>query len=119
MTSEVGTPEPETAALLEWAAKSRAPPFHAMTPEEARAAFVQRVGVTNMASVPIAKVLDIEIPGANSGKLGVRIYRPDTVSPPYTVLYFHGGGFVIGRCGYSRSNLPILGSKFGLHRRIS
>lgn len=89
-------PEPETAALLRLAALSEAPPFHALTPDQARNFFAQRVQATNIASEPVDSVRDIEIPGGDSLKLRLRIYDSGGERSKPLVLYFHGGGFVIG-----------------------
>ena len=55
----VCVPEPETAALLRLAALSGAPPFHAMTPGQARDFFAQRVQATNLAPEPVDTIRDI------------------------------------------------------------
>lgn len=45
--------------------------------------------------VPVGSVEDRTIPGP-AGDLAVRIYRPAADGPRPTVVFFHGGGFVIG-----------------------
>jgi acetyl esterase len=64
------------------------------TPAEARAGF------TNLAAVAgppdqAATAADRRIPGP-AGAIPVRIYRPASDRPLPVVVYFHGGGFVIG-----------------------
>src|SRR5436305_1872757 len=67
------------------------------TPEQARAAFrfttVDMRDPANLAAV--ASVADQQIDGPG-GPIPVRIYRPATAGPVPTIVFFHGGGFVIG-----------------------
>ncbi|MFN2188784.1 MAG: alpha/beta hydrolase [Candidatus Promineifilaceae bacterium] len=53
--------------------------------------------------VPLAKVVDrtIALPGRN---IPVRIYRPEGQGPFPVIVYYHGGGFMIG-CVESHENL--------------
>ncbi|MFB6267780.1 MAG: alpha/beta hydrolase [Halodesulfurarchaeum sp.] len=45
----------------------------------------------------VGDVTDREVPGFDDGPaVPVRIYEPDTEGPAPTVVFFHGGGFVIG-----------------------
>ena len=46
-------------------------------------------------AVPVGKVEDLTVPGAD-GELAARVYRPEGVDPRPTLVYLHGGGFVIG-----------------------
>lgn len=66
-------------------------------PVEARENFRQlTVGVAE--SVPpadLAAVEDLDVPGA-AGILRARLYRPKADSAVPTLLYLHGGGFVVG-----------------------
>ncbi|MGI8335642.1 alpha/beta hydrolase [Actinomadura scrupuli] len=66
-------------------------------PEQARAAF-RALTVAARSPVSVAPVrgtgnLLIDLDGA---KLPVRVYRPDRDLPAPTIVFFHGGGFVIG-----------------------
>jgi acetyl esterase len=45
--------------------------------------------------VKLAEVEDRRIPGA-AGEIGVRVYRPEGRAPLPALVYFHGGGWVIG-----------------------
>ena len=74
--------DPAIAAVLQMMADNGAPPMSQGTPEEARAAFR-------------FMTVDLRDP-AHLAEVRARIYRPATEGPHPTVLYFHGGGFVIG-----------------------
>ena len=71
-----------------------APPLDlAGDPAEARAFFDQMNVPT--ATTPVARVEDRTIPGPG-GDLPVRIYTPEDSGRHPALVYFHGGGFVIG-----------------------
>ena len=79
--------------FLDVLAGSDAPPLTSITPAEARegsAFFVDLIG----AGPDVAVVRDIEIPGPN-GVIPARLYEP-TQNPVGTVVYYHGGGWVLG-----------------------
>jgi acetyl esterase len=67
------------------------------TVEEARARF--RLLTVDLRQpehvVPVADVEEITVPGAE-GSLDARVYRPDADGDVPTLVFFHGGGFVIG-----------------------
>lgn len=67
------------------------------SPAEARERF-RRMCVAAQRLVPeveVGAVEDTEVPGA-AGSLRARIYRPPGGEPTPTLLFIHGGGFVIG-----------------------
>ena len=79
--------------FLDVLAGSDAPPLTSITPAEARegsAFFVDLIGP----GPDVAAVRDIEIPGPN-GVIPARLYEP-TQNPVGTVVYYHGGGWVLG-----------------------
>jgi acetyl esterase len=45
--------------------------------------------------VPVRATDDIEVPGAE-GPLRARVYRPEVANPTPTLVFFHGGGWMIG-----------------------
>jgi acetyl esterase len=85
--------DPQAQQLLDVMAESGAPPLTEMTPEEARQLpknFTEMIGP----GPDVAAVSDIEIPGA-AGPIPARVYEP-VLDPAGTVVYYHGGGWVIG-----------------------
>ena len=87
------TLHPDAQQFLDVIAGSGAPPLTSMTPDEARAGsafFVELIG----AGPDVAVVKDIEIPGP-SGVIPARVYKP-VPEPVGTVVYYHGGGWVLG-----------------------
>ncbi|MCB0906394.1 MAG: alpha/beta hydrolase [Nocardioidaceae bacterium] len=89
--------DPQIAALLSMLEAPGVVPIHAGTPEAGRASFrALTCGmVTPDQVVPVGKVEDLTVRGA-AGDLPARLYRPEGTGPWPTVLYLHGGGFVIG-----------------------
>jgi acetyl esterase len=67
------------------------------TPEEARAAFrLLTVDLRRPETiVGVAGVEELTLAGP-AGDLRARVYRPDGEGPHPTVVFFHGGGYVIG-----------------------
>ena len=88
--------DPEIAGLLQLLAAADKP-MHEMTPTEAPAGFAALVvgGRQPEHVVPVKSVEDLSVPGAE-GDLPARVYRPDESGPLPTVVFFHGGGGVIG-----------------------
>ncbi|MET0135517.1 MAG: alpha/beta hydrolase [Kibdelosporangium sp.] len=86
--------DPSTAVVLRALEAAGASALASGTPESARA--YARAGRREPALlVQVAATENARIPGPG-GYLDVRIYRPATAGPRPTVVYFHGGGFVIG-----------------------
>jgi acetyl esterase len=86
---------PEIHALLERAAASGRPPLERQSVAQARAFHNQDAAALNGPAAPVASVTDRVVPGP-AGELGVRVYTPEG-SPPFPiVVWFHGGGWVVG-----------------------
>jgi acetyl esterase len=87
------TLHPDAQRFLDVIAEADAPPLTSMTPDEARAGsafFVDLIGP----GPEVASARDIEIPGPR-GAIPARVYEP-VPDPLGTVVYYHGGGFVLG-----------------------
>jgi acetyl esterase len=85
---------PETRALLDLMIERQVPPVHTLAPDEARRLYLERRGFTQPEAPAVAAVTEL-----GGGPVAMRHYRP-AGSAPGTVLpvlvYFHGGGWVIG-----------------------
>ena len=87
--------DPQIAKLLEQV--NSAPPMSRGTPEQGRAGF-RRLAMASAAFAPqveVGSVEDLEVEGA-AGPLPARLYLPAGDGPSPTLVFFHGGGFVIG-----------------------
>ncbi len=85
----------ETRALLEWVAEAEPPPLHGMTALEARAAYAERRVRSELSAVPVAWIEDRAIAGPAS-PIPLRIYAGREGERLPVLIYYHGGGFVIG-----------------------
>jgi acetyl esterase/lipase len=87
--------EPMTRAFLDKINASKGPQIYEMTPEDARDVLskLQKTRVTS----PPADVEDRSVPGGPKGEIPIRIVRPKgSAGPLPIVMYFHGGGWVLG-----------------------
>ena len=89
---------PQVQALIDLMNQSGLPPTHTLTPADARAQYRGRRAFTQPAPPSVAEVREWRVP-APGGDIPLRAYRP-LGSDPHSVLpvlvYYHGGGWVIG-----------------------
>jgi acetyl esterase len=86
--------DPQAQAVLDQMATLGLPAFNTLSPEQAR----RQMEMTRAAAPPgdpVHQVEDRTIPGPG-GDIPVRIYRPEGDGPLPALVYFHGGGWVIG-----------------------
>ncbi|QQX82834.1 alpha/beta hydrolase [Cupriavidus necator] len=85
--------DPKAKYILDLMAAAGNPPLHQRTPEQARAT----LAIQPLAGEPepVASVEDCTVP-AGDAALPVRIYRPEATGPLPALVYYHGGGWVIG-----------------------
>jgi acetyl esterase len=94
MTGDAVPLDPQARTLLDQLAALGAPPVSQQTPEQARMGFAALAAVGGAPGAPVPTE-DRLIPGP-AGEIPVRIYRPESAAPLPVVVYFHGGGWVIG-----------------------
>jgi acetyl esterase len=86
--------DPQVAFVLDLVIKSGRPAYHTLTPKEARQLFLE----TRPASTPTPPAIGA-VRNLTAGSIPIRVYRPagvaDTTRLP-VLVYFHGGGWVIG-----------------------
>jgi acetyl esterase len=86
--------KPDVQALLEQFEAQGVPPFDEMSVPQARdaiGAFRDLQGEPE----PVGEVRDILVPGP-AGELPVRVYHPEPGTALPLLVYFHGGGWVVG-----------------------
>src|SRR5581483_6430047 len=88
---------PQIAAILALLDQAGAPSLAAVTPDVARARLrTMAVDLRDPATLAeVRSAEDAEIPGP-TGPLRARIYRPEADGTTPTMLFIHGGGFVLG-----------------------
>lgn len=89
---------PQAQALLRLIEEKGIPPTHTLTPEKAREYYLVRRAVTQPDPPEVALARDLAAPGP-AGEIPLRLYRPlgaaaSQVLP--VLVYYHGGGWVIG-----------------------
>ena len=86
--------DPQARAFLDQLDELGAPPLYRQTLDEARDGFTLLATVAGPPEEPVPTE-DRVVPGPG-GEIPVRIYRPTADGPLPVVVYFHGGGWVIG-----------------------
>ena len=84
--------DPQAQAVMDLVAALGLPANHTVSPEEARANGKSR---PRAPGPEVSNVEDREIPGPD-GQVPVRIYTPEGSGPFPVLVWFHGGGWVVG-----------------------
>jgi acetyl esterase len=98
--------DPQLQAMRDQRERDNVPPLYTMSLTEARAADLASIRDSGGAPEPVYEVADLKITGPG-GELPLRLYRPASERPLPALLYFFGGGWVLGTIdtadGVSRS----------------
>ncbi|MFD1720661.1 alpha/beta hydrolase [Amnibacterium endophyticum] len=86
--------DPDVKAMLQQMQARGLPPMSAGTPEQGRALLRAFSGVDRRDPAELPPVA--EVTEASFGGVRARVYRARTDGPAPTVVFLHGGGFVIG-----------------------
>ena len=78
----------QTAAVLDAMRQLGAPPLHELTPEQGRATYI---AMRTVSKVQLHEIRDID-----AGGVKCRHYRTTGQTPAPLLIYYHGGGWVIG-----------------------
>jgi acetyl esterase len=100
--------DPQIATLLERV--NAAPPLSAGTPEQGREA-LRTLNLLAARFLPQAEVGSVE--EVSDGPRPMRIYRPSGSGPHPTLMFLHGGGFVIGDLDAYDAQCRVLCSRVG------
>jgi acetyl esterase len=88
--------DPQAKALFDFLHLTDMPPIETLTPREARARFEQLAEARRQVAVePVDQVRDIKIPEPD-GEIPIRLYAPKLPAASPALIYFHGGGWVLG-----------------------
>jgi acetyl esterase len=103
--------DPQARAFLDQIEALGLPGFEDMTVEQAREAIM---GLREFAGPPepVAGIDDRVIPGP-AGRIPVRVYTPTGAGPFPVLVYFHGGGWVIGNLETIDAPLRALTNRAG------
>ena len=86
---------PQIQEVLRVMAEAKLRPIEAMTPPEARQQMEAMARARKAEPLPVAKVEERMIPG-RAGVIRLRLYWPQAAGPVPAIVYYHGGGHVIG-----------------------
>jgi acetyl esterase len=89
--------DPLVKAFLDQAAAIPRPPAWTLPPAAARQSFAGMMGLVGARDVAVGRIDNFTLPGP-AGPIRARAYAPVAVNsePQPTLIYFHGGGFVVG-----------------------
>jgi acetyl esterase len=90
--------DPQARAVLDLVVKSGRPAYHQLSPKDARQLFRETRPASTPTPPEIGGVKDLTADGP-LGPIPLRVYRPARVpasTPLAGLVYFHGGGWVIG-----------------------
>jgi acetyl esterase len=88
--------DPQARALIDLMVARGVPAVHTLTPDEARRLYRERRGFTQPDPPPVGEVRELAAPGPR-GPIPLRLYLPPGGAQGLPLLvYFHGGGWVIG-----------------------
>ncbi len=86
--------QPDVQMVLDTLADLELPPIESLPVAEARA-FSDAMSAERPPGPAVGEIVDGVLPGAD-GDLDYRLYRPASPGPHPIVVYFHGGGWVLG-----------------------
>jgi len=87
--------DPQLQAMRDQRERDGVPPLYAMSLADARTADLASIRAGGGEPEPVYEVTDLTIAGPG-GDLPLRVYRPASERPLPVLLYFFGGGWVLG-----------------------
>jgi acetyl esterase/lipase len=81
-----------------------------MTVPDARAVYHSAVAEHGIAAEPVADITERTIPGPG-GDIPVRIYTPEGSKPLPVLVYFHGGGWMLGNLDVVHGPCTVLANR--------
>jgi acetyl esterase len=103
---------PKMAGVVDRMARAHQPPFHTLTPAEAKAAYEKGAGVLEVPKPQLERVEDFALPARDGHALPARLYAPSRAVLPL-LLFFHGGGFTVGSIATHDTLCRVLSQKSG------
>lgn len=107
--------DPTMKAFLDQMAAQPGPKMHELSPVEGRAMFAALMELVGPKDVPIGKVSNLTCAGP-SGDIALRNYTPVAAATEAlpTLVFYHGGGFVIGNLDTHDGLCRILANEAGV-----
>ncbi len=76
-------------------ARAQHTPLHQLTPSQAREAYAKGADVLEVPKAELARVEELSFANREGQQIALRLYAPSNEKLP-VLLFFHGGGFMIG-----------------------
>src|ERR1700751_3728304 len=89
------TLHPQVQAALKAMAAANLRPIESLTPAEARRQMEETARARKAEPLPTGRVEERTMPGP-AGPMRLRLYWPNRVGPVPAIVYYQGGGHVIG-----------------------
>jgi len=89
-------PHPQVRTVLQMLDDQPVPPTYAVAVDDAREQLETLARMREGEAVANVENFDIGGPDGPEGSLPVRVYYPEADGPHPTLVYFHGGGYVLG-----------------------
>jgi acetyl esterase len=89
----------DAARVLEMVRLSGRPPFETVSPAQARALFLGGREILSPEPPPVGKVRELTVPGPDGAAIPLRLYRAARAAAETSLpalVFFHGGGWVVG-----------------------
>jgi acetyl esterase len=87
--------DPKIQEMLNAMERSQMPPINQLEPQQAREMLKRMFLGMEIEEIPVSTVEDRDIPGP-AGEIPLRVYTPGGDGPHPVLVFFHGGGFVLG-----------------------
>lgn len=105
--------DPQVAAILELQRLLRLPALESMAPPRARRFATAGLGPLDVEAMPMDRIVDLVVKGRH-GTIPVRRYEPPSaIRSPHLIVFFHGGGGVIGSVEASEPATRLLAHETG------
>lgn len=98
--------------LLRRMARASRAPLYTLPPSQARRAYAASAGILEIPKPDLAEVRELQI-DARGGRLAARLFLPVREAGLPVLLFFHGGGFVVGSVGTHDTLCRILARNGG------
>jgi len=103
------TLDPQVAAVLALERLARVPSLDSLSPADARRTAAEGLSALDPDVAAMARVIDTTVPGP-AGALAVRTFVPVDATPHW-IVYFHGGGGVIGSVASSERATRLVAAR--------
>ncbi len=90
---------PRIKQVLDMIARAKRPPYHELTPQQARASYEKSAPILDIPAAPMFSVDDLAVPVRDGSTIRARLYQPvepGWAEPAPALVYYHGGGFTVG-----------------------